>query len=309
MTKRKRRGSLLFPLTLIFLGVMFLLTSLDVVDSSIWSEVVRYWPVLLILLGIDTLLRRPSVGAAVGAVIGTAALIAAGTVLFYVFAPEVWITEQQTFTHRLGGATVAEIVLSCRDCAMNVRPLSELPDSENLISGTLTLRRDERLTESVHRDGDNIQFRLESDYRFPFLLPAQREPHVWNVALSESIPLSLSMATNGVVNLDLTGITLESADIHTGDAPCTITLPWESNAKVYVSGSRIEVRVPQSVGVRVGGSASMELTVPTDYVQTENGILSPNYETAAHQIDIILRPGSEWIEIRPADDGLSSAAT
>ena len=309
MTGRRRRGSLLFPLALIFLGVMFLLTSLGVVDSSIWSEVVRYWPVLLILLGIDTLLRRPSVGAAVGAVIGTAVLIAAGIALFYIFAPEVWITEQQTFAHRLGGATAAEIVLSCRDCSMNVAAQSELTVSETLVSGTLTLRRDERLTESVRRDGDSIQFQLEADYRLPFLLSAKREAHVWNVDLSESIPLALSIATNGVVNLDLTGVILESADITTGEAPCTITLPRASNAKVYLSGSRIEVRVPQSVGVRVGGSASMELTVPTDYVRTEDGILSPNYETAAHQIDIILRPGTEWIEIKPVEAGVSSPAS
>jgi len=278
---------------------MFLLTSLDVVDPAIWSEMVRYWPVLLILLGIDTLLRRPSVGAAVGTVIGTAVLIAAAIALFYVFAPEVWITEQQTFGHPLGGATAAEIVLSCRDCSMNVAAQADLPGSENLISGTFTLRHDERLTEFVRRDGDSIQFRLEADYRLPFLLSRKRESRVWNVDLSKSIPLSLFMETNGAVNLDLKGVILESADISTGEAPCMITLPRASNAKVYFSGSRIEVRVPQSVGVRVGSLASMELTVPTDYVQTEDGILSPDYETATHRTDIILRPGTEWIEIKP----------
>lgn len=308
MTKRKRRGSLLFPLTLIFLGVMFLLTSLDVVDSSIWYEVIRYWPVLLILLGIDTLLRRPSVGAAVGAVIGTAVLIAAGIALFYVFAPGVWITEQQAFAHPLGGTTAAEIVLSCRDCSMNVGPSSELPDSENLISGTLILRRDERLTEFVRRDGEDIQFRLESGYRFPFVLPAQRESHAWNVSLTGSIPLSLTVSTNGIINLDLTGIRLESGDISGGEAPCSITLP-SSSAALYLVGHRITVKVPEDVGVRVGGSASMELTVPMDYVRTEDGILSPNYDTAAHQIDIILRPGTEWIEIKPVEADLSSPAS
>jgi len=301
MVKRKRRGSLLFPLALIFLGVMFLLTNLGAVDSSIWSQLVRYWPVLLILLGIDTLLQRPSVGAAVGAVISAAVLIAVGITLFYLFAPDAWITEQQQFAYPLGGATAAEIILSCRDCSMDVGPQSELSGSENLISGSLTLRRDEHLTESVRRVGDETQFRLESDYRLPFLLFAEREEHVWEVNLSESIPLSLSIATNGVVNLDLTGITVESADISTGDDPCTITLPRESNATVYLAGSHIEVRVPESVGVRVAGSASMELTVPPDYVHTENGILSPNHESALYRSDIVLRPGSEWIEINSAE--------
>jgi len=301
MAKRKRRGSLLFPLALVFLGVMFLLTNLDVVDSSIWSQLIRYWPVLLILLGIDTLLQRPSVGAAVGAIIGAAVLIAAGITLFYFFAPEAWITEQQQFAHPLGGATAAEIVLSCRDCSMNVGPKSDLSDSENLISGSLILRRDEHLTQTVRGDGAETQFLLESDYRLPFLRSAQREDHVWDLNLSESIPLSLSIATNGIVNLDLTGIIVESADISTGDNLCTIILSRESNTTVYLSGSHVEVRVPEDIGVRVAGSTSKELTVPPDYVQTENGILSPNYESALYRSDIVLRPGSQWIEINPAE--------
>ena len=306
MVKRKRRGSLLFPLALIFLGVMFLLTNLGVVDSTIWSQLVRYWPVLLILLGIDTLLQRPSVGAAIGAVVSAVVLIAAGITLFYLFAPGVWITEQQTFEHPLSGARAAEIVLSCRDCSMNVSPQSELSDPENLISGSLALRRDEHLTESVRRDGDKIRYRLESDYRLPFLLFAERESRVWEIDLSESIPLSISIATNGIVNLDLTGITLKSADISTGDDPCTITLPRESSAIVYLAGSHVEVRVPDGVGVRVTGSASMELAVPQDYGQTEDGILSPDYESTIYRSDIVLRPGSEWIEIKPVEEDASS---
>ncbi|MFC2079502.1 LiaI-LiaF-like domain-containing protein [Candidatus Bipolaricaulota bacterium] len=297
MTRRKRRGSLVFPLALLFLGVMFLLTNLDVVDSSIWSQVLRYWPVLLILVGIDALLRHSSIGAAVGGVIGTLVLVAAGIVLFHLFAPEAWITEHHTFAQPLSGATAAEIVLSCRDCSMNVAAQSGFPQSQDLISGSLSLRRDERLTESVRRDAGSVRFRLESDYRLPFLLSADRDAHVWDVELSDSIPLSLSMATDGIVNLDLTDLLLESADISSGDDPSTITLSRTSSTKLYLSGSHIEVRVPHSIGVRVSGSASMELAVPTDYLRTEDEVLSANYESALLRTDIVLRPGSEWIEI------------
>jgi len=291
----------LFPLALVFLGVMFLLVNLDLVDGAIWSEIVRYWPVLLILMGIDALLRRSSVGAAFGTVVSAAILIAAGITLFHFFAPSTWITERHAFAHPLEGTTTATIVLSCRDCSMNVGPQLELSDSDNLISGSLTLRRDERLTETVRKDGDETRFSLESDYRLPFLPAADRDAHIWEVDLNESIPLSLSLETDGTVNLDLTSILLESVDVSANGDPCTITLSRVSNATLYLSGSRIEVLVPQSIGVRVSGSASIELAVPPDYVRTEDGIFSLNYESAPYRTDIMLRPGAEWIEIKAVE--------
>lgn len=301
MTKRKHRGSLLFPLALVFLGLMFLLINLGVVDRMIWSEIVRYWPVLLIIMGIDALLRRSSMGAALGTVVGAAIVIAAGIALFHLFAPEAWITERQTFAHPLGEATAAEIVLSCDSCSMTIGSQSEIPSSGNLISGSLSLRCDERLTQSVRRDGNTAHFRLESDYRLPFLLSASRITHLWEADLSESIPLSLSVETNGGVDLDLTNVLVTSADISTGDDPCLITLSQVSSTMFYLSGKHIEVRVLQGTGVRVRGSASMELIVPPEYVRTEDGILSPDYESALFRTELVLRPGTEWIKIKSVE--------
>jgi len=287
---------------------MFLLTNLDVVDSSIWAQLVRYWPVLLILIGIDGLLRRSSIVIAVGTMAGAAVLITAGFVLFHLLAPEAWITERHAFAYPLGGTTTAEVVLSCRDCSMEIGAQSALSDSDNLISGALILRRNEYLTETVREDGGETQFRLESDYRLLFL-PSEREGHIWEVDLNESIPLSLSLETDGVVNLDLTSILIESADVSTGDDLCIISLSLVSDTTVYLSGSRIQVFVPASIGVRISSSASMELTVPSDYVRTENATSSPNYESAPYRTDIVLRPGAEWIEIKPAAEDASSDAS
>ena len=294
MTKRRRQGGLVFPLVLVFFGLMFLLINLDVVDRAIWSEIIRYWPVLLILSGIDTLVRRSSAGAALGTVISTGVLIAAGIALFHLFAPESWITETHPFSHSLNGATAAEVVLSCRDCSMDI---SANTATDELIGGNLTLRRDERLTESVRRDGDTLHFQLESEYRLPFLLTADRATHEWEVSLNDSVPLTLSVRTDGTVDLDLTHIQVTSVDVSTGDDRCRITLSQRATT-LFLSGDRIEVLVPANVGVRVTGAASMELVVPSDYVRTANEILSPNYETATIRTELVLRPGAEWIEIK-----------
>jgi len=302
MAKRTRHGSLLFPLALIFLGVMFLLSNLGVIDRTIWSEVTRYWPVLLILVGVDALLQRPSPGMVFGTVITAGVIVATGITLFYVFSPDTWNSQLQTFQQPLNGATTADIELSCRDCSMNVGSQPHTLDPEDLISGSVNLWRGEHLTETVREQADEILFRLESDRRFPFFFSTRQASNVWEVDLNGSIPLSLSVTTSGIVNLDLTDSLIKAVDISAGDETCAITLPSTCDTAIYVSGERIELLVPADVGVRVSGSMSTELTVPPDYIQANGTTLSPNYDTALHQADIVLRPGCGWIDISPVDN-------
>jgi hypothetical protein len=60
----KSRNSLFGPVLLIGLGILFLFSNLGVLDLDFWSILFRFWPVLLIAVGLDILLgRRSGVGA------------------------------------------------------------------------------------------------------------------------------------------------------------------------------------------------------------------------------------------------------
>lgn len=305
MSSRRSNRSLVFPLILVFLGVMFLLTNLGIVEHGIWSEIVRYWPVLLILMGIDALLRRSSMSAALGTVISAAVIIIAGIVLFQLFAPDEWIRDTQAFAHPLGSASTADIVLACQDCTMDISTESEAASRGYLISGALNLRRDERLRQTVGRDDERARFKLESTYRLPFLTWTDRSTSMWHIQLNDSVPLALSVSTQGTLMMDLTDVLLESADISTGDHRSTITLPRTSSPTLTLSGSHINVLVPDNVGVRIAGAVSSELIVPASYVSTDDGYVSPDYNAAVYRSDIVLRTGSERVEIRSADADLT----
>lgn len=55
---RKHEHGIFGGLFLIFLGIVFLLTNLGLVPSSIWGELWKFWPVLVILLGMRLLTGR-----------------------------------------------------------------------------------------------------------------------------------------------------------------------------------------------------------------------------------------------------------
>jgi len=55
---KKHGGGILGGLVLVFLGVVFLLNNLGIVPSNVWNEVWKFWPVLLMLLGLRLLAGR-----------------------------------------------------------------------------------------------------------------------------------------------------------------------------------------------------------------------------------------------------------
>ena len=52
------RRSIFFPLLLVFAGILFLLNNFGVLQGDLWEAVRIYWPVILIVLGLDSLFRK-----------------------------------------------------------------------------------------------------------------------------------------------------------------------------------------------------------------------------------------------------------
>src|SRR5438132_4034551 len=57
---RYRRAPILWPFLLIAAGVIFLLNNLEVLPWSVWNQLWRLWPLILILIGLEILLGRRS---------------------------------------------------------------------------------------------------------------------------------------------------------------------------------------------------------------------------------------------------------
>lgn len=71
---KHRRGSTFIPILLILLGLIFLAHNLELIPGQGWQLLVKLWPVLLIVAGLDELIRRQGLAWPI-------LLIGAGTVL------------------------------------------------------------------------------------------------------------------------------------------------------------------------------------------------------------------------------------
>ena len=54
-------GVPIWGILLLFLGVVFLLQTLDILPWGLWGTLWRFWPVLIIIIGLGILLRRYNV--------------------------------------------------------------------------------------------------------------------------------------------------------------------------------------------------------------------------------------------------------
>jgi len=54
----RRTGNVVGPLIIIAVGVVLLLNTIGVLQWSAWSEIGRYWPVLVIGLGLSIFWRQ-----------------------------------------------------------------------------------------------------------------------------------------------------------------------------------------------------------------------------------------------------------
>ncbi len=74
MNESRKPGSLFFPLLLVAVGVLIFLINIGTVPGTTWQNLTQYWPVILIIGGLDGLYKRDGW-------IGPLVLIGFGTVL------------------------------------------------------------------------------------------------------------------------------------------------------------------------------------------------------------------------------------
>lgn len=302
MTRRtwRRRSGLFFPLLLVAVGILFLLVNLGVVGREIWRDVWRFWPALLILLGLDLLGGRGSIGRAVGSLFSVLVLVAAAFVLFHLFAPDAWITEVQSLSQPLSGASSAQIVLACDGCSITLDGASS---QGTLIEGVVALRRDDRLHQALREDGGVLRFELQSDPLLPFLLTASRSEHTWDLRVSNELPLALSIEAGPSIDLDLEGLQIDRADLSTEEGVTTLRLPRTGHTIVYVGGDELWLRVPEGLGVRLLGHPTDRFVVPEGYLRGEAETVSPDYESSAATAEIMLRPSLRRVRVEVEGSG------
>lgn len=291
METQKHRSSLFGPILLIGLGILLLLSNMGLVTMDVWQMLLRFWPVILIAIGLDILFgRRSGIGAIIAVVV--LVLVIVGS-LPWAGGVMAGTTEPRAIQQELAGAQAADVRIAADVSSLTV---GSTPDRTLLASGTIRPLRNERIDESFRQQGDRVIYTIRSEG--PALsLPIWnwRGQGQWDLQLTTAVPLNLEISTGvGQATLNLEQLQLSALKINSGVGETTVTLPGRGNFQGEISGGvgQLTVLVPDTLAVQITASAGLgNVEVNGDFARDGKVYTSPNYDRAEQRVQLDVSGG------------------
>jgi hypothetical protein len=304
----RRRGGVVGPLVLIFIGVVFLLQNTGYLPPNFWVNLWRLWPLLLVLAGIELLFanRLPwlilACLAAVVLVVGAFAVNANS-------APPATATSVKQLDTDLGGATDAAVTVRFGAGQLTVGPLVE-PRDNRLASMTYS-GPPELAPQANYTVAPGGLGRL--DYQVsgrpgPGFIPftgSRSGSARMQLELSPNVTISSLTIQTGATeaHVDLSSLRVGGVDMSVGAATASVRLPEHAGlTTMHVSGgaSTLTLEIPQGVAARIqhhGGLSTLKVDQGRFPLLGEGLYQSADYDTAANKVDITLETGVTTIQV------------
>jgi len=315
MDQPKTNRSLLWPILLIGVGIIWLLGNLGFIPAANFATLLSLWPLLLIVIGLDMLIGRRSTVAS--AIIGL--LVVAAVIFFLLTAPAFNLPasgaiQSQIIVEPLGEASAAEVELHLSSLPAR---LYALEDSRDLMRAEIDYFGS--LYYSASGDATRRISLRHISGNAPMHIPFNPTAR-WDIGLSPAVPIDLSIdGSSGSAEINLTGLAISSLWFDQGSGSFKVILPMNPNEYIVTaiggSGSleidlpeqtslilhldgqsgSIRMRLPDNAGVRLevldSGSGSVNFPSSLELVsggEDKEGIWqSPGYESAVYKIEII----------------------
>jgi hypothetical protein len=257
-----RRSGLFWGVILLLIGLLLLLSNLDVISVDLWGAI---WAVILIALGVGVLW---------GILVGPGA------------------AEGEDVTIPLEEAGSARIRV--KHAAGRLRASGGAAQG-SLLEGTFSGGLDHR----TRRRENELDVEMSLP-RVPYVLAPWnwgREGLGWSFRLSGEIPLSLAFETGASdARLDLSGLRVTELRLETGASSTNVTLPahaGHTRVRIEAGAASVSLRVPPKVAARIrfkGALASVH--VDQDRFPRAGGVYqSRDYDTAQNKVDIEVEAG------------------
>jgi hypothetical protein len=318
--EHRHRPSLFWPVALIALGGYFLLVNLGYMQPTGWAVLVRLWPVLLIVMGLDVLVRQMPglLGSALSLLL---ALGLIGAVAYVAINPEQFpaLTQgaemptptTQHVSAQRGDATQASVALELESYSTRID--SDIAEDMLIVADVTTTghanleqqREDDTLHVSLFTDKDETAW-------IYWLNPAtwgRAEGQEWRIHLSPMLDTGLEIGGgSGSLEADLSDLRLTGLNVDGGSGSLHLTLPDRGGYDVELSGGSgsMALKIPPGVEARVeldSGSGSFNPDGRFKLVEGErdgDGLWeTEGYSRgAADSITIFLDQGSGSVSIR-----------
>ncbi len=310
MTEPRRRKPPIFGLLLVSVGVVLLLQTLQIISWSLWYELWRFWPLLLVALGVHLIVGRRYPILVTAFVTALIAVAFVGAAIFAESEGKIWIN---TFAEPLGDISKLNIRVANGIGSLELGSLR--PESPNVAEGFFEAEC-RGAAMSFDKRGDEASIEIETDARV--ILCGWNS--YWRISLSRIPQTTLDIGTGASsIVLDLTDIKVVDLNVSAGASSIDITMPANAgsvDAHITAGASSINVQIPEGVEARIirdSGISSFDVSnrfpslesrdIDTHLDETiasrhlDDIFESPGYRDASNRINIEFDVGVSSVSI------------
>ena len=306
MNVRPRRG-VFWPLLLIALGLVFLLSNFGVISGISWLAIASLWPLLLILLGLDIAFARrwplPTLAVEVAVIAAGLALVAYSPSL----SPGIFVFGGSN------GPGANDVSVSRGNATQLKLTLNAGATRAYHVSGGATA-----LVEA-HSADPNLRVRMTGTTRADVRLDQvsngffQAGGADIQVLIASDVPTSLVLnAGAGQFDVDLSDVRVTAADVNVGASSMRFVLPKPTgDIVVDMNGgaSNIVITVPEGVEARISTSGGL-LSLRSDNPRLGNtgsasgvfagrtSVETSGYSAAHDRVTMTITAGASSIVVR-----------
>lgn len=286
--QQRERPAPMWGIFLLFLGTVFLLQTLNILPWGLWENLWRFWPVLIIIIGLSILLRRYNPWLVSGLIL--VLLFACLGIAYWQYSPHLPGGETtKSYSEPLGSLEHAQIEIDFSAGSLNI---SSLPlNSPNFVEADSEARNGNMLVAFQSQDSEGtLHLKTDQvDRRFPNEAGSR-----WEVSFTRNIPLTIevkSAASNLELDLSELEVTELQMDIDIGNS--IVKMPFSAGTTLaYIKAdlANVEVTIPEGVAAKLKIDTDLSVLNVNESRFPKKGdyYISPNFESAENRIELEL---------------------
>ena len=293
---KNNKGNIVIGLILVSIGVLWLLTNLNLFDFNfryLFTSISRLWPLILVIVGLSFVIKNRLFNSLLWLFF-----------LILIFAYGYYLQERAPipYPYEIGeakahsiplerGVSNGKIDLDLGAMKFDIQSDNDKEDFATITSTLSDINVDSSTENQIQRLYISRKYFMGMGRNFSGITNHENEN--LNVVVSEEIPWSFDIdagAVDGSLRLD--AIEIEKMDIDLGAGNLEIYLSdktREASIDIDSGASSIELNIPENVGMLIefnGGLSSIDLAEFNFIKQSEDTYITSNYQDAKSKYNV-----------------------
>src|SRR3972149_8113314 len=245
------KRSIIAPIVLILLGIVFLLNNVGILSWDIWLSLWKFWPALLILIGVELFTGR---AASIKTLIILFALIFIVPILitFTPLAKAPLISESIDIEESLGTATSGKIAIDLPSTNLNIAPLAT--ESARFVEGKISYSQAGAkpiFSKSEENSAIILNISQSNEKQLPIVGNVKNNT---SLLLTKRLPLEIKIKTTAATaNLDLSSLSVKYFEFESGASSLTVKFNKDTSTQGVIStgASTINIEIPDGLEAKL----------------------------------------------------------